>query len=97
MPNPDRSRARLYARRGAVLWAHAQYIQQSSGDGGGGMLGALVNAAVDKVMAEAMDSQYRPLARQVNFMAFTSSRVGLPAGPYHPKHGKDRSLYPAKQ
>jgi hypothetical protein len=87
----------LDTRTGAVLWSHAQYIQQSSGDGGGGIVGALVNAAVDKVIAEAMESQYRPLARQVNFMAFTSTRVGLPAGPYHSKHGKDRSHYPAKK
>jgi len=82
------------ARTGTELWHHTQLVQQSSSDGSSSIVGALVSAAVDKLVTEAFESQYRPLARQVNVMAFTRPYVGLPAGPYHPRYGKDRASFP---
>ena len=55
-----------------------------SGDGGGGLIGAVVNAAITKAAPN-----YMPLARRANAQALAYPGPGLPAGPYRPEHGKD--------
>ena len=76
------------AGTGAVLWTGMQKLVQNSGDGGGGLIGALVNAAIT-----AATVPYRPIAIQTNNMAASQSGYGLPAGPYHPEFQKDREQF----
>lgn len=80
-------------RTGTVLWDHTQQVQKASG--GGGLIEMAVSAAIDKLVAETFESQYRPLAVNLSVLAITTKGVGLPAGPYHPKHGRDQSDFPA--
>ena len=56
----------------------------SSGDGGGGLLGAIISAAIEKA-----SPSYMPLARRANGTALAYPGPGFPAGPYHPEHGRD--------
>jgi hypothetical protein len=79
-------------RSGTVLWESVQSAQRDSGAGGGGLIGMLAAAAVAYVVNEMIDD-YRPLAQQANAQAFSASGRGLPAGPYHPDFGRDRSEY----
>ena len=81
-------------RSGAVLWETTQSAARNSGDGGGNPIAMLIAAAVTYAVNEMVDIDYRPLAQQANAQAFLLRGVGLPAGPYHPDFGKDRSRYP---
>lgn len=85
------------AHSGNVLWDHTQEQSLGSGDGGGGLLGMIVSAVIDKVVAETFDSAYRDIARITNYTSFIQTGFGLPAGPYHQKYGMDQELYPNKE
>lgn len=74
-------------RTGTVLWERMQRVAQDSGNGGGGILGAVLAAAINSMITD-----YKPLARKANNMAFLPP-YGLPAGPYHPEFGKDLALF----
>lgn len=81
-------------RTGATLWETTQTAVRNSGDGGGGgLIGMIVAAAVTYTLNQLVDVDYRPLATQANVIAFTTPANGLPAGPYHPDFGNDRSQY----
>jgi hypothetical protein len=82
---------------GNVLWDHTQEMSLGSGDGGGGLLGMVVAAVVDKVMTESFDTAYRDVARITNSTSFNQAGFGLPAGPYNQKYGMDQDLYPDKK
>ena len=82
-------------RTGTVLWETTQSAQRDSGNGGGGLIGMLVAAAVTYAINQMTDIDYRPLALQANTLAFGIPGVGLPAGPYSPDFGKDKSRFPA--
>jgi hypothetical protein len=71
-------------RTGEDLWVDRRRMQYSSGDGGGGLVGALVKAAMTKA-----SPNYMPLARQANAGALAYPGPGFPAGPYRPEHGQD--------
>jgi hypothetical protein len=71
-------------RTGEDLWVDRRRMQYSSGDGGGGLVGALVNAAMTKA-----SPKYMPLARKANAGALAYPGPGFPAGPYRPEHGQD--------
>jgi hypothetical protein len=73
-------------KTGATLWAEHQTIQYQSNDGGGGLIGAVINAAVTRAAPN-----YMPLARQANAKALAYPGPGFPAGPHHPLHGNDWS------
>lgn len=73
-------------RTGQVLWQNTQGAAQGSG-GGGGLIGMAVAAAVN-----AMLTDYMPLARQANALAFLPPK-GLPAGPYHPEYQQDKGRF----
>ncbi len=68
---------------GEVIWQYKDVIvQDTSGDsGGGGLLGAMIAAAITTAMQD-----YVPVARNVNLSALRS----LPVGKYHPLHSKDQ-------
>jgi hypothetical protein len=46
---------------------------------------------VSALLTTAID--YRPLAREANFMVLGAEKRGLPAGPYHPDYQKDYARY----
>lgn len=75
------------AGTGAVLWTGQQKVIHQSG-GGGGLIGALVSAAMT-----AATVQYRPIAIQANDMVVRRSGYGIPAGPYHPEFQNDRERF----
>lgn len=66
-------------KTGDTLWEDAQTMVYTSGDGGGGLLGAIVSAAVTRAAPD-----YMPLARQANANAMKYPGAGFPAGPYRP-------------
>lgn len=79
-------------KTGMVLWQNKQTYTHDSGTapGGSGVAGLVamaVSAAVNAVFTD-----YLPLARQANYLAFQPPR-GLPAGPYHPDFGSDQDKF----
>jgi hypothetical protein len=79
-------------RTGTPLWDRTETFKQ--GSGGNSLLEAAINAAIDKVVTEMFDSQYRPLSTNLNWMTVTKLNSGLPFGPYHPEYGEDKAQYP---
>lgn len=71
-------------RTGEELWRDHQAGVYSSGDGGGGIAGAIVGAIVAKA-----SPNYMPLARKANAQAMAYPGPGIPAGPYRPEYRKD--------
>ncbi len=72
-------------KTGAEIWGDHQVMQYASDSGGGGLLGAIVNAAITKAAPN-----YMPLARQANARSMAYPGPGFPAGPYVPEqYGKD--------
>ncbi len=74
-------------KTGTTLWEHHQSMAYTSDSGGGGLLGALINAAVTRA-----SPNYMPLARQANQTTLAYPGPGFPAGPYRPEHGHDVQL-----
>jgi len=72
-------------RTGTVLWQSKQQVARSSG--GSNPIAMVVSAALN-----ALFTDYLPLARQANIQVFRPPD-GLPAGRYHPDHGKDRDRF----
>jgi hypothetical protein len=71
-------------KTGTVLWEDKRTLRYSSGNSGGGLLGAIVSAAVAKAAPN-----YMPLAQQANTQALAYPGPGLPAGPYRPEYKQD--------
>lgn len=72
-------------KTGEVLWKNNQgYVQNS---GGSDLISMAVSAAIN-----ALITDYLPLARQANFLAFQPPK-GLPAGPYHPQYQQDKEQF----
>jgi hypothetical protein len=69
-------------KTGALLWDATAAAQLSSGDGGGGLAGMLVNAVVTQVLNSTISDPTPDLARQASFSALHSQARGLPDGPY---------------
>jgi len=75
-------------KTGTVLWEDHQKMVYASGDGGGGLLGAIISAAVTRAAPD-----YMPLARKANTQAMVYPGPGFPAGPYRPaEYRKDVQL-----
>lgn len=73
-------------KTGEVLWQNDQTYAHSSG-GGGSLIGMAISAALTALLTD-----YLPLARQANFLAFQPPK-GLPAGPYHSEFQKDQGKF----
>jgi hypothetical protein len=71
-------------RTGEELWRDHRKGVYASGDGGGGLAGAIVGAIVAKAAPN-----YMPLARKANAQAMAYPGPGIPAGPYRPEYRKD--------
>jgi len=69
-------------KTGALLWEATAHAQQSSGDGGGGLVGALVGAVVTQVANSVVDHTPN-LARQANAVAINNPFRGMLNGPYY--------------
>lgn len=69
-------------KTGELLWESTAIAQQSSSDGGGGLVGALVSAIVTQVMASTIADPTPNLARQANNLAINSQVRGMLDGPY---------------
>lgn len=72
-------------RTGTILWQSKQQVARNSG--GSNPIAMAVSAALN-----ALFTDYLPLARQANNQVFRPPD-GLPAGPYHPDHRKDRDRF----
>jgi hypothetical protein len=71
-------------KTGEILWKDHETMTYSSGDSGGGLIGAIITAAVAKAAPD-----YMPLARQANAQAFVYPGPGIPAGPHRPEYKLD--------
>jgi hypothetical protein len=71
-------------KTGTVLWEDKERMTYSSDSGGGGLLGAIVSAAVTKAAPN-----YLPLAQRANQQALAYPGPGFPAGPYRPEYKRD--------
>lgn len=70
-------------KTGALLWNGRAHAQQSSGDGGGGLVGALVAAAVTQITGSLNDLTPN-LSRRANNLLIKDKNIGLLNGPYRP-------------
>ncbi|MDF1762074.1 MAG: DUF799 family lipoprotein [Oleibacter sp.] len=71
------------ARTGNLLWDARASAVNDPGSSGGGLLGALVSAAVNQVVGSLSDATPE-LARTANYVAIDDSHRGLLNGPYAP-------------
>jgi hypothetical protein len=72
-------------KTGDTIWQDHEAVAYASDDAGGGLIGALLNAAVTKAAPD-----YMRLARQASGTAVADpARGGFPAGPYRPEHEAD--------
>ena len=76
-------------KTGTTIWEDHETMAYSSDSGGGGLLGAMINAAITKA-----SPNYMPLARQANARALAYPGPGLPAGPYRPDEFKRDVIIP---
>lgn len=84
-----RLRARLVdVDTGDLLWNGHVDVRVSSSGGGGSLVGMLVSATVNQVVASSTD-QAHDVAAQANAQLLTSRGRGLLYGPYHPEFGLD--------
>jgi hypothetical protein len=69
---------------GTDLWGGSTRAAVGSSDGGGGLIGMLVGAAVTQI-ASSVDDRSLDVARQANDQLFYDPNRGLPVGPLNPK------------
>lgn len=72
------------ARSGELLWTTRAFAQQSSGDGGGGLAGAIIGAIVEQIAGSIVD-RTPTLSSAANAVAINAPNQGLLPGPYLPE------------
>jgi len=70
-------------KTGELLWESTAMARKSSGDGGGGLAGALVGAVVTQILASTIDDPTPGLSRSANSTAINSVSRGMLSGPYY--------------
>ena len=70
-------------KTGVQLWDATAFAQYKSGDGGGGLAGALLGAIVTQI-AGSFDDKTPELSRSANSIAISNHSRGLLNGPYKP-------------
>ena len=84
-----RARGKLVdTRTGLLLWEGKTAVQQNSNSGSGGLLTALVAAALTQVLSSSTDAAHN-LSGRANVILFNTKDQGLLYGPYHPQYNKD--------
>lgn len=73
---------------GATLWEGTARAAEGSGDGGGGLIGMVVAAAVDQVV-DSLTDRTQGLSSMANSTMVFNSNTGLPYGPYNPAFETD--------
>lgn len=68
-------------KTGELLWDATAYAEQSSGDGGAGIAGALVGAVIQQIAGSVVDLT-PGLARNANNASINNKSRGLTSGPY---------------
>lgn len=76
-------------KTGEQLWDAPVFAQESSGDGGGGLFGALINAIIGQIAGSLSDKSTK-LALHANSGAINNSVRGLLNGPYKPVDKKEK-------
>lgn len=69
-------------KTGALLWESVAQAQKSSGDGGGGLVGALIGAIVTQVLSSTIADPTPALSRQANSLVINNQTRGMLDGPY---------------
>ena len=69
---------------GQLLWQNSEKMTYSPDNSNGGIIGAIIGAAITKAAPE-----YRPLAKLTNALALNQPHKGIPAGPYHQAYQQD--------
>lgn len=69
-------------KTGELLWASTAQAEKSSGDGGGGLAGALASAIITQILASTISDPTPGLARQANYIAIHNQTRGILDGPY---------------
>jgi hypothetical protein len=81
-------------KTGDVLWSGSKRIAQSSNNGNGGLIGALVGALVEQIASSLNDRAY-PIASAVNYQMLTPTPanpgIGLLYGPRSPQFQQQAS------
>ncbi|MDQ8936602.1 DUF799 domain-containing protein [Acinetobacter rudis] len=79
-------------KTGTLLWSGSKTLSQSSNNGDGGLVSALLTAVIDQVSSSLSDHSH-PLANQVNMIMYTPTPsqpgVGLLYGPRSPQFQQD--------
>lgn len=70
-----------------VLWEGRTSVQQNSNAGSGGLIGALVAAALTQIINSSIDAAHN-LSPRANTVLIDTEERGLLYGPYHPKYDK---------
>jgi hypothetical protein len=73
---------------GDRLWEGTAYAVRGSGDSGGGLIGALITAAVAQAVESTTDSAHG-LAAAANAQMISNENTGLLRGPYSPGYESD--------
>ena len=72
-------------KTGTTIWNGKTLLQVNSGDSGGGLIGAVVTAAVSQIMNSGKD-QAHGICSGANMQLLTVKNQGLLYGPYHPQY-----------
>lgn len=77
-------------RSGAVLWQHKAKASsaENRGNSGGGLVGMLIEAAVNQILESITDKGFDIAAMSTNRLLFAESHNGLLYGPRSPKYGQ---------
>jgi hypothetical protein len=70
---------------GEIIWQGVGIAQSNSGNSGGGIVGALVTAAIVQAINASTDPAHG-LSATANFSLFNMQNRELPFGPYHPHY-----------
>jgi hypothetical protein len=84
-----KARARLVdVATGSEIWTGTEHIARGSGGGENGLIGILVSALVNQIVASMSDPTHDVSREATNVMVFDPA-TGLLFGPHHPKYETD--------